>query len=57
MALRLSYDDIKVEKIEPDLEAAIKAFATIDTPNVVLATYTAMMDLYKILTKTAETIE
>jgi UDP-N-acetylmuramyl tripeptide synthase len=51
MALRLSYDDIKVQTIEPDLTNAVKLLSKRDGPKVILSTYTAMLQLYRLLTK------
>lgn len=56
MALRLKYDDITINEIEPNL---FKALATLSRKNgdkVVLATYTAMLSLYAKLSKTAEKV-
>ena len=56
MALRLSYDDIKVSTIEPRLLQAMKLLAKQTGPKVILATYTAMLQLYKLLSKRGQRI-
>ncbi|MDO5699537.1 MAG: MurT ligase domain-containing protein [Dermatophilus congolensis] len=49
MALRLRYDDVDVENVEPDLEEALEAFlaAHPGQPLRLFCTYTAMMQLRK----------
>ncbi|MGH7156583.1 MAG: MurT ligase domain-containing protein [Candidatus Saccharimonadales bacterium] len=54
MALRLNYDDIKTEYIEPNLFNALKLLSQQPKPKVVLSTYTAMLQLYKVLSKQGE---
>jgi lipid II isoglutaminyl synthase (glutamine-hydrolysing) len=54
MALRLKYEDIEVGKIEPHLEKALLQFAKPGSANIMLVTYTAMLSLYKLLSKSAE---
>jgi len=50
MALRLSYDEIPVTNIEPDLHKALSVFSKLpDKKKVILASYTAMMRLHKLL--------
>ena len=51
MALRLHYDDIATELVEPDLERALGAFlaATPAEPKRIFCTYTAMLALRKLL--------
>jgi lipid II isoglutaminyl synthase (glutamine-hydrolysing) len=51
MALRLQYDDVPVDAIEPDLETALDAFlaAHQDQPMRIFCTYTAMMSLRRVL--------
>lgn len=56
MALRLKYDDIIVNQIEPDLSKALNILAEKKGDKVVLATYTAMLRLYTKLSKSAEKI-
>ncbi len=51
MALRLSYESIKVSTIEPNLELALSKFANSAGHKVVFATYTAMLRLHTILSK------
>jgi UDP-N-acetylmuramyl tripeptide synthase len=52
MAVRLRYDDIAVEEIEPDLEKAVRS-AVLAVPEgarvVVFSTYTAMWELHGVL--------
>jgi UDP-N-acetylmuramyl tripeptide synthase len=47
MALRLRYDDVVVDEIEPDLGEALSRFLTVyrDEPKRIFCTYTAMMRL------------
>jgi UDP-N-acetylmuramyl tripeptide synthase len=51
MALRLDYDEVIVEQIEPDLAGALDAFLTAyrGQPTRIFCTYTAMMALRKLL--------
>jgi UDP-N-acetylmuramyl tripeptide synthase len=56
MALRLKYDGINVIQIEPDLSKALGLLARKNGDKVVLATYTAMLNLYSYLSKVAEKI-
>ncbi|MDF2146662.1 Mur ligase family protein [Knoellia sp. p5-6-4] len=51
MALRLQYDDVPVDAIEPDLEKALDAFLAghRDQPMRIFCTYTAMMSLRRVL--------
>lgn len=51
MALRLEYDDVPVESIEPDLEKALDAFLAghRGQPMRIFCTYTAMMSLRRVL--------
>lgn len=50
MALRLKYDEIKAGHIEPDLETAVQKFiSTGKNPKRIFATYTAMLEIRKIL--------
>ena len=51
MALRLQYDDVDVERVEPELEPALDAFlaAHPDEPKRIFCTYTAMMALRRVL--------
>ena len=53
MALRLQYDDIAAETIEPDLEKALARFAVETGDKVIFATYTAMLRLHALLEKGA----
>jgi len=56
MALRFHYDDIKTERIEPELEKALNILSELRGRKVILATYTAMLRLYAILNKKAEKV-
>jgi lipid II isoglutaminyl synthase (glutamine-hydrolysing) len=56
MALRLSYDDIKVVTIEPQLSKALNLLSRQPGRKVILATYTAMLSLYGVLSKEGEKI-
>ncbi len=51
MALRLEYDDVPVEAVEPDLDRALSAFlaAHPEEPKRIFCTYTAMMALRRTL--------
>ena len=50
MALRLKYDEVKVDKIEENLETAIDKFTTANKkPKRIFATYTAMLEIRKII--------
>lgn len=50
MALRLKYDNIKVEEIEEDLKLALKKFSKMKSKKKrIFATYTAMLELRKII--------
>jgi UDP-N-acetylmuramyl tripeptide synthase len=52
MAVRLRYDDVDVEEIEPDLEKAVRAAVAAVSPGarvVVFSTYTAMWELHAVL--------
>jgi UDP-N-acetylmuramyl tripeptide synthase len=56
MALRLSYDGIDVANIEPSLNKSVKLLSEMNGPKVILSTYTAMLQLYNLLTKNGEKI-
>ena len=51
MAVRLDYDGVAVEAIEPDLEAALSRLLTAyrGRPTRIFCTYTAMMALRRLL--------
>lgn len=53
MALRLQYDEVPIETVEPTLEKALLAFISqhADTPKRIYCTYTAMLALRKELSK------
>ncbi len=53
MALRLSYDDIKVNVVENDLNKALNKLAEMRGDKIIFATYTAMLQYYAILNKRA----
>lgn len=53
MALRLSYDNIKVDNIEASLDKALKDITCLPGQKVVIATYTAMLHIYEKLEKQA----
>ena len=50
MALRLKYDDVSVLHVEESLEKAIPVFMEADGPKRIFATYTAMLEIRKLLT-------
>jgi lipid II isoglutaminyl synthase (glutamine-hydrolysing) len=50
--VRLRYDDLAVDEIEPDLEKAVRAAVSAAEPGarvVVFSTYTAMWELHAVL--------
>jgi UDP-N-acetylmuramyl tripeptide synthase len=52
MAVRLRYDDVEVDEIEPELEKAVRAEVAAVPPGarvVVFSTYTAMWELHAVL--------
>lgn len=49
MGLRLQYDDIEVESIQPELAKALQDFVALDGPKTIFCTYTAMLELRKLL--------
>jgi len=53
MALRLSYDGVKVKQVEPNLTAALHGFANLHGDKLLITTYTAMLKLHKMLVKQA----
>jgi lipid II isoglutaminyl synthase (glutamine-hydrolysing) len=53
MAIRLSYDDIKVDAIQPDVKTALQSFCNIKGDKMIVTTYTAMLVFYKLLKKEA----
>lgn len=52
MALRLSYANIPVTKVEADIDAALTRFKQIPGQKIIVATYTAMLHLYDALKET-----
>jgi lipid II isoglutaminyl synthase (glutamine-hydrolysing) len=55
MALRLQYDEVAVDAIEPDLHQAISIFCAQPGSKVIFATYTAMLKLHHMLERKAGT--
>lgn len=53
MALRLKYDDSKVENVDSDTDRALKNFCATPGDKVIFATYTAMLHLYSQLSRKA----
>jgi UDP-N-acetylmuramyl tripeptide synthase len=53
MALRLQYDEIKVSEINEGLDDALAKFCQQPGEKLILSSYTAMLQLYKTLTKQA----
>ncbi len=53
MALRLQYDEVLVQAIEPDISRALQKFAKLPGDKVVFASYTAMLRLHALLQKQA----
>ncbi len=53
MALRMQYDDVPIEKVDPELTSALRGFIAghPDTPKRIYCTYTAMLALRKELSK------
>ena len=49
MALRLQYEDVAVEKVEPNLPSALKEFCQLPGNKLLFTTYTAMLWFYKTL--------
>lgn len=54
MALRLSYDDITTDDIQPNISRALKQLAARPGKKVILSTYTAMLQLYGLLSRQGE---
>ena len=56
MALRLQYDDVKIGLVQTDLKQALKAFLNLpgSKPKQIFCTYTAMLQLRKIIGKSAD---
>lgn len=50
MALRLKYDEVPLGHAEEDLETAVSHFLTVPGPKQIFATYTAMLEIRKLLT-------
>ncbi len=50
MALRLKYDQVPFVNVQEDLPEAIKSFAAVPGPKRIFATYTAMLEIRKLLT-------
>lgn len=49
MALRLKYDQVPLSHTQPDTSAALEAFMKAPGPRQIFATYTAMLEIRKIL--------
>lgn len=49
MALRLQYEDVLVEKVEPSLPEALKEYCQLPGDKLLFTTYTAMLWFYKTL--------
>lgn len=56
MAMRLQYEGIETKDIEPSLPKAVKMLGTQKGRKVIFSTYTAMLQLYKILSRQGEKI-
>ncbi len=57
MAVRLRYDDVTVDDVEPDLEKGVRAAIAAVAPGqrvVVFSTYTAMWELHAVLQRTGQ---
>ena len=53
IALRLDYDGVTVQLVEPDMDRALTALCAVPDDKVVFATYTAMLYLYAALNRKA----
>jgi lipid II isoglutaminyl synthase (glutamine-hydrolysing) len=53
MAMRLNYDDVKVGQVQPDVKAALHTFCHQKGDKMIVTTYTAMLEFYKLLKKGA----
>ncbi|MDR1300482.1 MAG: MurT ligase domain-containing protein [Candidatus Nomurabacteria bacterium] len=52
MALRLQYDDVEIDHIEPNLRQALSHFLSTDNKNLqIYCTYTAMLKIRKLLSR------
>lgn len=51
MALRLQYENLAVDAIEPEFGKAIGQLAPGNQPNYIFATYTCMLQIYRLLNK------
>lgn len=49
MAMRLQYDGVSAEEIEPDIDQALKTFCGQPGDKVIFASYTAMLKIHKLL--------
>jgi UDP-N-acetylmuramyl tripeptide synthase len=59
MAVRLRYDEVRVDEIEPDLEKAVRSAVAAVTPAervVVFSTYTAMWALHAVLQRIGQAV-
>ena len=50
MALRLKYDEVPCTFVEEDLKTASDRFLSVPGPKRIFATYTAMLEIRKLLT-------
>ena len=50
IALRLKYDEVPFSHVEENLETAVDRFLTVPGPKRIFATYTAMLEIRKLLT-------
>lgn len=53
MALRLKYDDVHVGAIQPDIKAALYDFCQQKGDKMIITTYTAMLQFYRLLKREA----
>lgn len=53
MALRLQYDDVPVEQVEPDLSKALRQYCALPGDKLLLSSYTAMLRLHDELKRKA----
>ncbi len=54
MALRLQYDEVPIDIVEPDIEAALKQFVAMPGAKRIYCSYTAMLTLRRQLSKIAK---
>ncbi len=56
MALRLQYDDVAVERVEPRLSSALQDYCRLPGDKLLFTTYTAMLKMHAILKQEAEVV-